>query len=251
VEPAWQNDGMSEQTFAGKVGVITGGSKGAGLATATLLAQRGMAVGLMARDRAALDSSVDAIGRAGGRAVGLVGDVTSESDAARCVAEVVDSFGRLDLLLNNAGVSGRGRVETVPVATWRATIETNLVGPFLMARAAIPHLRAAGGGWIVAIASGAAKQGYPELSAYSASKFGLLGLQQALAGELRADNVKVSTILPGSIMTEFGGRSRADKEARRAAGDKYLEPEDVAQAVVALLEQSDRAWTQEMNLWPF
>jgi len=111
-------------------------------------------------------------------------------------------------------------------------------------------MRATGAGAIVAIGSGAGKQGYANLAAYSASKFGLIGLMQSLAAEVGDQGIKVGTILPGSIASEFAGKQMADVEAGRAAGRSYLEPEDVADAVVFLLRQPARAWTQELNLWP-
>jgi 3-oxoacyl-[acyl-carrier protein] reductase len=115
-----------------------------------------------------------------------------------------------------------------------------------MSRAALPHLKARGGGAIVAIGSGAALQGYANLAAYAASKFGLRGLMQSLAQE--APSVKVCTILPGTVLTDFGPRSRAEKQA---SGQKLLLPEDLAEAVLFVLRQSERAWTQELRLCPF
>ena len=105
----------------------------------------------------------------------------------------------------------------------------------------------------MAIASGAGKQGYANLAAYAASKFGLIGFMQSLATEAREDGIKVSTIVPGSILTDFAGQPAAAKWAAAAAdpGKRYLEPEDAASAVVFLLRQPRRAWTQELNLWPF
>jgi len=226
--------------LAGKVGLVTGGGRGAGLAIARALAGEGIAVGLMARGRDRLEAAAGEIERAGGRALALVGDVRSWAEVERRVGELVDRFGRLDLLVNNAAVRGHGLAESAPLEEWRAAIETNLIGAYHCARAAIPHLKAAGGGWIIGIGSGAARRGYAGMSAYSASKFGLLGLNESLAEELREHRIKVSTILPGSIAT-----------GARQPGARYLEPEDVAQAVLALLAQSERAWTQEMNLWPF
>ncbi len=139
------------------------------------------------------------------------------------------------------------------LADWDETIATNLTGPFLCAKAAIPHLRQRGGGHIIAISSGAGKQGYPQLGAYSASKFGLMGLMQGLAGEVGDDGIKVSAIVPGSIITPFGGRAVEEKREAMSSDSakKYLEPEDVAEAILFLLRQPRRAWTQEMNLWPF
>lgn len=230
----------AQPRIAGKVGLVTGASRGAGRAIARALAAEGMAIGLLSRNGERLSAAVEEIERSGGRALALVGDVRRWEDVERRVGELVDRFGRLDLLVNNAAIRGRGPADGVPLDEWRDTIETNLIGAYQCARAAIPHLKAAGGGWIVGIASGAAKRGYAGMSAYSASKFGLLGLDESLAEELREHGIKVSTILPGSIAT-----------GARQPGARYLEPEDVAQAVLALLAQSDRAWTQELNLWPF
>jgi NAD(P)-dependent dehydrogenase (short-subunit alcohol dehydrogenase family) len=239
-----------EQRLRGKVGLITGGGSGVGLAIARRCARQGMSVGLLGRRAKQLDEAVAAIEAEGGVALALTANVAEWTDVQAAIERLVSRFGRLDLLVNNAGVSGRGTVEATSVATWRETIEVNLVGPFLCAKAAIPHLRAAGGGWIIGIASGAAKRGYAGLSAYAASKAGLTLFDESLALELEPDGIKVSTIILGTVMTDFGTRSRAQKEASRAAGEKFLEPEDVADAVDYLLSQSARAWTQELNLWP-
>ena len=113
-------------------------------------------------------------------------------------------------------------------------------------------MRERGGGTIVAIASGAGRQGYPNLAAYTASKFGMIGFMQSLAAEVGPAGIKVSTVVPGSILTPFAGRSVEEKQAAasRDPGKKYLAPEDVAEAVLFLLRQPARAWTQELNLWP-
>ena len=112
-----------------------------------------------------------------------------------------------------AGIGKFGAVSSYSKEDWAATLATNLTGPFLCAKAAIPYLQARGGGNIIAISSGAGKQGYPGLAAYSASKFGLMGFMQSLAGEVSPHNIKVSTIVPGSIMTPFGDRAVDEKRA--------------------------------------
>jgi 3-oxoacyl-[acyl-carrier protein] reductase len=133
---------------------------------------------------------------------------------------------------------------------WQSTLATNLTGVFLCSREVLPGMVESGSGAIIAVGSGASKQGYANLAAYAASKFGLLGFMQSLAAEVGEQGVKVSTVLPGSIATTFAGKSPSDVEVGRAAGKSYLEPEDVAQAILYLLKQPARAWTQEMNLWP-
>jgi NAD(P)-dependent dehydrogenase (short-subunit alcohol dehydrogenase family) len=164
---------------------------------------------------------------------------------------VLDSWGGVDMLICCAAVGVYGPIADYSLADWEATFRTNVSGVFLTARALLPSMRERGGGRIIAIGSGAGKQGYANLGAYSASKFALLGFMESLAAEVGADGIKVATINPGSILTGFAGGDVAAKRRQIHDGRKYLEPEDVAGAICYLLEQSDRAWTQEMNLWPF
>jgi NAD(P)-dependent dehydrogenase (short-subunit alcohol dehydrogenase family) len=175
----------------------------------------------------------------------VVADVRDEAGAQALADRALAAFGRIDTLVNNAGIGGSGRVESLSLETWRACLETNLTGPFLCSRAVLPTMRSQQSGQIIMIASGAGKRGYGGMAAYSASKFGLMGLAESLADEVGDDFIKVCTITPGSIVSDFGG-SRGPRP-----GAKYLLPEDVTNAIVFLLEQSDRAWTQEMSLWPF
>jgi 3-oxoacyl-[acyl-carrier protein] reductase len=229
---------------------ITGGWRGAGRATALLLARQGANVALVARGRADLDAAAAAIDAAAGRAAALAlpADVADETAVRGAVEGAVARFGGLDGVILNAGVGRYGPTEAYSLADWRATLDTNLTGAFICAQAALPHLRARGGGAIIAIASGAAKRGYANLAAYCASKFGLLGLMQSLAAEFGDANIRCSTLCPGSILTDFGPRSLAEKQQ---SGAKYLTPEDVAEAILYLLTQPATAWTEEMNLWPF
>jgi NAD(P)-dependent dehydrogenase (short-subunit alcohol dehydrogenase family) len=200
-----------------------------------------------------LAETASLVAGAGGQALVVPADVTDERAVTAAFAQAAGAFGGIDTVILAAGIGRNGPVETYPLTDWEATLATNLTGSFLCAKAAIPHLRKRGGGAIVAVSSGAGKQGYPELGAYSASKFGLMGLMQGLAGEVAADGIKVSTVVPGSILTPFGGRSVTEKRAAMAAdpGKRYLEPEDVAAAILFLLRQPRHAWTQELNLWPF
>ena len=230
----------------GKAAIVTGAGRGAGRAIARALAGQDMAVALVARSRPELERVAAEIEAAGGRTLVAPADVADERQAAESVEAAVSAFGHLDVLVNNAGIGLYGPVEDYSSADWQRTLATNLTGPFLMTRAALPHLKRRPGSAIIAIGSGAALQGYANLAAYAASKFGLRGFMQSLAHE--ASEVKVCTILAGTIMTDFGPRSRAEKIAN---GQKLLTPEDLADAVLFLLSQSVRAWTQELQLWPF
>jgi 3-oxoacyl-[acyl-carrier protein] reductase len=239
------------QALRGKVALITGAGSGVGRATAVALARRGMRSALVGRSVAQLEETALLVEAAGGKALIAPADVADEAAVGAAMARAVQGFGGVDVLIAAAAIGRYGPVESYPLADWQATLATNLTGVFLCAKAVLPTMRDRGGGAIVAIASGAAKQGYPNLSAYAASKFGLLGFMQSLAEEVRDDGIKVSTILPGSIATGFAGKTPEDVAAGRAQGRKYLEPEDVANAIVYLLEQPAHAWTQELNLWPF
>jgi 3-oxoacyl-[acyl-carrier protein] reductase len=189
----------------------------------------------------------------GGVALVLSADVTDEAAVNDVFTQRATELGGINAVILSAGIGRYGPVESYPLADWETTIATNLTGPFLCAKAAIPFLRQRGGGHIIAISSGAGKQGYAQLGAYSASKFGLMGLMQGLAGEVGDDGIKVSAVVPGSILSPFGGHSVDEKLAAQSGdpGRKYLEPDDVAEAILFLLRQPRRAWTQELNLWPF
>lgn len=239
--------------LAGTVAVITGAGSGVGRATAIALAEAGGIPALVGRSREPLEETATLIGASGGQSLVVVADVTDETAVTDAFARAAEALGGIDAAVLAAGIGRYGPVETYPLSDWEATLATNLTGPFLCARAAIPHLRRRGGGAIMAVSSGAGKQGYPDLGAYSASKFGLMGLMQGLAGEVAGDGIKVSAVVPGSILTPFGGRSEAEKREAMASdpNKKYLEPEDVAAAILFLLRQPRHAWTQELNLWPF
>src|SRR5215213_8817480 len=233
--------------------VVTGAGSGVGRAVATGLAAAGGTPVLVGRSREPLRETASLVAGAGGQALVRPADVTDEAAVEAVFAQVADELEGIDAAILAAGVGRYGLIESYTLADWEETIAVNLTGPFLCARAAIPHLRKNGGGAIVAVSSGAGKQGYPQLGAYSASKFGLMGLMQGLAGEVAEDGVKVCTVVPGSILTPFGGRSVAKKREEMAndPGRKYLFPEDVADAILFLLRQPRHAWTQELNLWPF
>ena len=238
-------------TLDRKVAIVTGAGSGVGREVALALGREGVLVGLVGRTGATLDETARLMDTRGGRAVVLPANVANESRMQSAVAQTVAKFGGVDILVCAAAVGLYGPVEHYSLANWRETLDTNLTGVFLACKAVIPLMRARGGGSIVAIGSGAGKQGYADLAAYSASKFGLIGFMESLAAEVGSDRIKVSTVLPGSILTGFSGRSVEEKERQRDDGRKYLEVADVAEAIVFLLRQSDRAWTQELNLWPF
>jgi 3-oxoacyl-[acyl-carrier protein] reductase len=228
--------------------LITGGGRGVGRAAALRLARDGAAVAVLARTRGEVEAVAGEITQAGGRAVSVVADVGVEADVERAVDEAVHALGGLNGLVLNAGVGLHGPTETYAKSAWDESIATMLTGPFLVTRAALPALKAAGESRIVAIGSGAAYAGYANLSSYCAAKWGLRGFLLALAEEVKGDGVRCCYLSPGSILTDFAGRSAAEKRA--TPGRAYLQPEEVADTIAYLLAQPAHVWTQEMNLWP-
>jgi NAD(P)-dependent dehydrogenase (short-subunit alcohol dehydrogenase family) len=229
-----------------RVAIVTGAGRGAGRVISLELARRGARVVLVARTEGQLEAVAREIEARGGEALVVPIDVTDESQVSRMVERILSSFGTVDVLINNAGISIRGPVETTSLEDWNRVLSVNLTGPFLCSRAVIEPMKKQRRGHIINISSGAGKQGYPNIAAYSASKFAIIGFSQALAAELVDWEIKVSTLVPGSIDTGFGGWKPGERQ-----GVRLLSPEDVAEAILALVSQSDRAWTQEMNLWPF
>jgi NAD(P)-dependent dehydrogenase (short-subunit alcohol dehydrogenase family) len=215
-----------------------------------VLAREGASLVAVGRTRTDLDRLAAEITAANGVCEPLDADVASPADARRIAAQTLERFGRIDVLVNNAGVGGPvSRVEETPVEEWRRTLDVNLTGPFLCSQAVLPAMKEQRSGHIIMISSGAGKQGYPNMAAYCASKFGLHGLAQSLAAEVSDLNIRVTTIMPGSIAeTGFSGQR---KGWMPRPGAKYLRPEDIADAILFLLQQPPSAWTQEMSLWPF
>lgn len=234
--------------FDGKVALVTGASAGVGRATALALAGEGAAVGLLARRAEPLGAVAAEITNAGGRALPVVADVTDEATVGAAVERVAGEFGGLDIVVANVGIGRNGPVETLSLDDWNLTLATTLTGVFLTARAALPHLKARGAGQILAVSSGAGKTGYPNMAAYCAAKFGLMGFMEALAAEGKGDNIRCSVILPGSILTGFGGRPA---DAKRSGGGSHLLPEDVAASILHQLSQPPHAWVQQLWLWPY
>ncbi len=225
--------------LAARVAVVTGGTRGIGLATARMLAHAGAAVVVAARRKLDVERVA---GELGPRALGVSCDVRNVEDCDRLMARTVERFGRLDILINNAGLGVFGPVEAMSLEDWHRQIETNLDGVFYCCRAALPHLKRVGG-WIINIGSLAGKNPFAGGAAYNATKFGLLGFSEALMLEVRHEGVRVSCVMPGSVATEFSGNAAA-------GGDWKLHPEDVAQVVCDLLAFPDRALPSRIEIRP-
>ena len=225
----------------GKVAVVTGGSRGIGLAIARALADEGAAVLICARDRASLERSASLLGP---RAASVPCDVRQEQQVAALFGVVEQRYSGLDVLVNNAGVSEFGSVAELAPEQWRTVIDTNLSGAFYCSRLAIPLMKRRGGGSIINIGSLAGKNAFAGAAAYNASKFGLIGFSEALMLDVRYHNIRVSCVLPGSVETEF-------QSARPGASSNWkLRPEDVAQTVLHLLRLPPQALASSVEMRP-
>jgi 3-oxoacyl-[acyl-carrier protein] reductase len=235
-----------------RVALVTGASRGIGRAIAMELARVGFVVGvnyLSRQDQA--EGTVATITAGGGEAVALQADVADPQAVDRMFAALDRHFGRLDALVNNAGIGGRiESLTAIDDATWRRTLAVNLDGAFYCLRAAVPRLRAAGGGRIVNISSGAAKTGGLIGAHYAASKAGLLALTAKAARELARDGISVNAVLPSVIETEMLGALANSAEARERLRaqfpiGRFGRPEEVAQVVRFLLVEAPGYLTGE------
>lgn len=225
--------------------IVTGGTSGIGLAIARDLAKAGGSVVITGRTPSRVDAAVRDLASAGaGRVIGRAVDVRNREAVDALVDETARTFGGLDVLVNNAGVGAFADVATMTDEAWDEIIETNLSGVFYCTRAAIPAMRASGGGWIINIASLAGRNYFPGGAAYCASKAGLVAFTESLMQEVRYDNIRVSVIMPGSVTTEFNGH------VPNADDDWKLAPEDISEVVVDLLRHPARSLPSKIEIRP-
>jgi len=218
------------------VAVVTGASRGIGRATSMALAKKGVAVALAARSREALAAVGQEIRKLGGRAISIPTDVSDETAVAALVETAARELGPIDLLVNNAGTLERGSVVEIDAAAWDRVLDVNLKGAFLCARAVLPSMIERGRGRIVNVSSISGKLGTPLLTAYCASKWGLLGFSLATAEELKPKGIQVFSVCPGSVNTEM-----LQQGLPGATPD--MEPEDVASVIVYLGTEAPDAMT--------
>jgi 3-oxoacyl-[acyl-carrier protein] reductase len=226
-----------------KVAYITGGSKGIGYGIAKTLLQNGMKVAITSRSLSAAKKAAESLDKDRSRVLALESDVSSMDSETRAIKAVIDRFGRLDLLVANAGVGHFANIENLSEQEWKETLDTNLTGVFHSVKASLSELKKSKG-YIITIASLAGINFLENGAAYNASKFGLVGFTQAIMLDLRKQGIKVSTIMPGSVATHFNNHTPDAADAWK------IQPEDIGDLVLDLLKMNPRTLPSKIEVRP-
>jgi NADP-dependent 3-hydroxy acid dehydrogenase YdfG len=243
------------RALEGRVALVTGASSGIGEAAAQALAAAGAAVAVSARRAERLQELVGRIEAAGGRSLALPGDVTDEAEAQKSVSATVQTLGRLDILVNSAGIIQAGQIENANTAEWRRVMDVNFFGTLYPCKAAIPHMRAAGGGDIINISSTSGRRSSAKsFGAYAPSKHALNSMSEALRQEVGVYGIRVCVIEPGATATEVaeGMSNPNSRDAMRAHVHKEwaVRPAQIANAIVFVVSQPPEANISEMLIRP-
>ena len=206
---------MNEKRLSGKIALITGASKGLGRAMALSLAGAGAKIALVSRDREKLDGVAAEVRNAGSEAQVFVADVAKEDQVQQLERDVAAAFGKIQILVNNAGINIRKKITEFTLEEWNRVQDTNVTSVFLMCRSFVPHMRGGGYGRILNMTSIMSHVSLPERTAYSASKTALLGITRALALELAPDGITVNGISPGPFATEMNTALMQNPEVNR------------------------------------
>ncbi|MBI4832413.1 MAG: SDR family oxidoreductase [Candidatus Lindowbacteria bacterium] len=223
-----------------KIAIVTGGGRGIGRAIALLCAEHGAKIVITARTAEQVAGVVNEIRAAGGEAIGVPCDVSVEADAKEMVEQTVNRFGGADILVNNAGITMSAPLVASDSEQWRRVIEINLLGTFYCSKAIAPILIEKGWGRIINMASRSGKMGHPFLTAYVASKHGVVGFTKALSEELAPFRITVNAICPGVVETDM-----IPDVIREQVGDKIIRPRQIADLALFLASDDSSAITGE------
>ena len=248
---------MSE-SWSGTVALVAGASSGIGEATAVALAERGATVALVARRRDKLEALAERIG-GGGKALVIEADVSDQAQAQAAVETAVGELGRLDTLVNNAGVMLLGPIVGAPLEEWQRMVNLNVLGLLYCTHAALPHLLAAAEGDprsvadVVNISSTAGRVARLNSGVYNATKFGVVAFSESLRQEVTARHVRVSIIEPGATATELASHNRLvvlEEMAKNFGGIELMASEDIADAIVYVVTRPRHVAVNEMLIRP-
>lgn len=229
-----------------KKAIITGGGRGLGKATAIAFAKEGIDVAITGRNEKVLKETVAELKTYGVTAIYSVFDVGNYEEVKNSIASILKTLGSVDILVNNAGIAAVGSFNEMEVSQWEQTIQTNLMGMYYVTKEVLPHLLSQNSGDIINVSSTAGLNGNPNVSAYSASKFAVIGMSESLMKEVRKNNIRVITLTPSTIETdmtiELGFASKDSQET-------VLQAEDFADLIVAGLKLPRRAMLKSAALW--
>lgn len=231
-------------TLKNKVALITGGSKGIGKGIAEALLELGMRVAITSRTINSAEATVKDLKQStGGEVLGIKADVRNYDSQRDAVNKVLDEWGQLDVLIANAGLGHFANIKDMTPTQWQETIETNLTGVFYSIKSSLNALKKSKG-YIITISSLAGTNFFAGGSAYNASKFGLTGFTQSVMLDLRQDDIKVSTIMPGSVATHFNGNEPSESDQWK------IQPEDLGKMVSDLLQMNPRTLPSKIEVRP-
>ena len=234
------------QELKGKIALITGGSRGIGKAIALALAEEGVNVAITGRNEEKLKAVVQEIEQKGVKSVYAVFDITSKTEVYGALEKLQKDFGKIDVLVNNAGIAAFGGILEMEDEKWEEIVKTNLFGAYYVVKAVVPNMVERKSGDIINISSTAGLKGNAMTSAYSASKFGLIGMSESMMLELRKQNIRVTTLMPSTIASDM---SKEVLKITDGNPEKVLQPEDFAELVVDLLKLNKRAMLANASLW--
>ncbi len=233
------------QSLQGKKAIITGAGRGIGRATAFALAKEGVSLGLVALTEKHVEQVAEELRAEGAEVVVATADVAENEQVTTAIDSIIEQLGSVDILINNAGIAQFGNFLELEVEEWERIIQVNLLGMYYVTRAVLPNMIEQQSGDIINISSTAGQRGGPVTSAYSASKFGVLGLTESLAMEARKHDIRVSALTPSTVVTDLaveGGLVTGEEE-------NVLQPEDLAQLMVAQLKLNKRVFLKSAGLW--
>ena len=233
------------ESLAGKNALVTGAGKGIGRAIAIALAKEGANVALLARTTTQLENVAAEVRSFGVKAAVLSADVTDIGSVSAAVEQAKQELGAIDILINNAGTAKFGKFLELEPAEWEHIIRVNLLGVYYTTRAVLPEMIERQTGDIINISSTAGQRGAAVTSAYSASKFGLIGLSESLMQEVRKHNIRVSTLTPSTVATDMA----VDLKLTDGNPDRVMQPEDFAELIIAQLKLNRRVFLKEAGLW--
>lgn len=230
------------KTLKNKVAYITGGSRGIGFGIAKVLLGEGMKVAISGRSETALKNAAEALGESD-RVLTIRSDVSLLTDEQKAVKKILDTWGKLDVVLANAGIGHFAPVDELSEEKWHQMINTNLNGVFHTLKASVEALKASKG-YYITLASLAGTNFFATASGYNATKFGVVGFTQAAMLDLRPYDIKVSTIMPGSVASHFNNNEPSDKDAWK------IQPEDIGILVVDILKMHPRTLPSKIEVRP-